>query len=80
MSPSAALLAIKMGHTIVWALFAGFILTISVCAWRGEFGTAIVLIAIVFVEVLIIAANQWRCPLTSVAARYTDERQDNFDI
>jgi hypothetical protein len=24
--------------------------------------------------------NQWRCPLTSIAARYTDERRDNFDI
>jgi hypothetical protein len=39
-----------------------------------------VLIAIVFVEVFIILANRWRCPLTDIAARYTEERQDNFDI
>ena len=80
MSPKAALRAIKMGHTIAWALFAGCILTIPVYAWHGDFGTTVVLIAIVFIEVLIIVANHWRCPLTGVAARYTDERQDNFDI
>ena len=27
-----------------------------------------------------LAANGWRCPLTAVASRYTDERRDNFDI
>jgi hypothetical protein len=80
MRPKSALYAIKLGHTIVWVLFAGCILAIPVYAWRSEFGTAVVLIAIVFVEVLIILVNHWRCPLTGVAARYTDERQDNFDI
>ncbi len=24
--------------------------------------------------------NKWRCPLTSVASRYTDDRRENFDI
>jgi hypothetical protein len=24
--------------------------------------------------------NRMRCPLTGVAARYTDDRRDNFDI
>ena len=27
-----------------------------------------------------IAINGWRCPLTDVAARYTADRRDNFDI
>jgi hypothetical protein len=80
MRPLAALRAVKILHTIAWAFFAGCILAIPVYAWRGEFGAALVLIAIVSVEVLIILANHWRCPLTDVAARYTDERQDNFDI
>jgi hypothetical protein len=31
-------------------------------------------------EVLVLAVNGMRCPLTSVAARYTDDRHDNFDI
>jgi len=24
--------------------------------------------------------NRWRCPLTAVAARYTDDRRANFDM
>ena len=27
-----------------------------------------------------LALNRWRCPLTAVAARYTAQRRDNFDI
>lgn len=80
MSPQASLRAVKIVHTIAWAFFAGCILAIPVYAWRGEFSMAFGLIAIVCVEVVIILANRWRCPLTDVAARYTDDRQDNFDI
>jgi len=32
------------------------------------------------VEVIILAVNRWRCPLIAVAARYTDDRRENFDI
>ena len=35
---------------------------------------------IVFAEVAVLAVNGWRCPLTGVAARFTDDRADNFDI
>jgi hypothetical protein len=34
----------------------------------------------VCLEVLILVFNSWRCPLTGVAARYTPDRRDNFDI
>jgi hypothetical protein len=37
-------------------------------------------IAIVLVEVLVILFNDGHCPLTPVAARYTSDRRDNFDI
>lgn len=80
MSQQASLRAVKVVHTIAWAFFAGCILAVPVYAWRGAFFAAAVLIAIVFVEVFIILFNRWRCPLTDVAARYTDDRQDNFDI
>jgi hypothetical protein len=71
---------IKVAHTIVWAFFAGCIAAIPVYAWLGKLETAGVLSAIVLIEVAIILANRWRCPLTNVAARYTEERRDNFDI
>jgi hypothetical protein len=80
MSPQASLRAIKVVHTIAWAFFAGCILAIPIYAWRGEFGAAVVLIVIVFVEVVIRLANPGRGPLPAVAARYPDERADNFDI
>jgi hypothetical protein len=28
----------------------------------------------------VLALNRGRCPLTGLAARYTDDRADNFDI
>ena len=70
----------KVAHTIAWAFFAGCILLIPAYARLGQFEAAAGLIAVVFVEVFVIMANRWRCPLTDIAARYTDERQDNFDI
>jgi hypothetical protein len=78
--PAVALRAVKVVHTIAWAFFAGCILAIPVAAWRGHFARVFVLTAIVFIEIGILIANGWRCPLTPVAARYTDDRCDNFDI
>lgn len=80
MGPNTSLRFIKLLHTVVWGFFAGCILAIPVYAWQGEFSTAALLIGIVFIEVLIILFNRWRCPLTDVAARYTEKRDDNFDI
>ncbi len=76
----AALHAVKLAHTAAWALFAGCILALPVVAWQRRFSTALILIAVVFVEVAVLLANGFRCPLTAVAARYTDDRRDNFDI
>jgi hypothetical protein len=36
--------------------------------------------AIVGVEVLVLFLNGLKCPLTGIAARYTEDRRDNFDI
>ena len=79
-TPATALRTVKVVHTIAWAFFAGCILAIPYAAFRGDFRAAAILIAIVLVEVAILVVNGMRCPLTGVAARYTDERQDNFDI
>ena len=77
---TTALRAVKLVHTIVWAFFVGCILAIPVIAWYGRPARALPLIAIVLVEVLVLLINGWRCPLTGMAARYTDDRRDNFDI
>ena len=72
--------AIRTLHTLVWAFFAACIIAIPLASWRGEHRVAALLAAIVFVEVLVLLVNRWRCPLTGVAARYTTDRSDNFDI
>jgi hypothetical protein len=71
---------IKLVHTVVWAFFAACVLAVPVFAWRGDLGRAALFIAVVAVEVLILALNRWTCPLTPLAARFTDDRRDNFDI
>ena len=75
-----SLRAIKLVHTLVWAFFAACIVAIPVFALLGRFAVAAALSGIVAVEVAVLAGNRWRCPLTGVAARYTDDRRDNFDI
>lgn len=77
---SARLRAIKLVHTIIWAFFAACVVAIPVAAWAGRLGLALALTAIVLVEVGILALNGMSCPLTSVAARYTADREPNFDI
>jgi hypothetical protein len=77
---ATALVVVKVAHTIAWAFFVGCILAIPVASWRGNHATAAWLTAIVLVEVAILVVNGWRCPLTSLATRFTDERHDNFDI
>ena len=80
MTPSRKLQVIRVIHTVVWMLFAVSILMIPWFALSGRDGMAWGLIAFVFLEVLVLAFNRMRCPLTDMAARYTAERQDNFDI
>jgi hypothetical protein len=80
MHPTTALRLVKLVHTLVWAVFAGFILAIPVLVWRERWTSAAILIALVLVECLVVITNGMRCPLTDIAARYTDDRRHNFDI
>lgn len=77
---SRALVAVKLLHTAIWALFAACIVAIPIAAAQRRFQWAAALTAVVLVECAVLAANRGRCPLTDLAARYTGERRDNFDI
>ena len=77
---AAALRSIRLLHTLVWAVFAGCIVAVPILSWAGRLRPATLCAALVAGEVLVLAFNQWRCPLTGVAARYTSDRRDNFDI
>ncbi|MGE0354408.1 MAG: hypothetical protein AB7I33_02915 [Gemmatimonadales bacterium] len=79
-STARRLWMVKLAHTIVWAFFVGCIAAIPVFGWAGHYDRAFGLTGIVLIEVLVLGLNGWRCPLTAVAARYTEDRRDNFDI
>ncbi len=79
-SELGALRAVKIAHTVIWAFFAASICAIPIFSFMRQHTLAFIFIGIVSIEVVILVANGMRCPLTAIAARYTDERRDNFDI
>lgn len=80
MTPAASLRAIKLLHTVVWAFFVGCIVGVPILGFLRRYEAAGVLVCAVMTEVIILVVNRLRCPLTDVAARFTDDRRDNFDI
>jgi hypothetical protein len=71
---------IKLLHTAIWALMAASILALPWLGWFGKFRWAFGLSLLVLGECLALALNRGRCPLTDIAARYTNDRACNFDI
>ena len=74
------LAGIKLLHSAVWALLAGCVLALPVVAFLRQFRWALILTVIIVCECAVLAVNRRRCPLTDLAARFTDDRADNFDI
>ena len=72
--------AIKLLHTVIWALLAGCILALPILAVLRRFRWAAIITVVVLSECVTLAINGGRCPLTDFAARYTGDRTANFDI
>ncbi len=77
---NAALVAVKLLHTVVWAFFVACILAVPVAADLHRFQLAAIFTGLVLLECLVLAVNRCRCPLTDVAARFAPENAPNFDI
>jgi hypothetical protein len=77
---SRTLTIVKVAHTVVWAIFAACIVAMPIASLLGRHSVAAWLAAVVLVEVVVLAFNRMRCPLTAVAARCTVDRRPNFDI
>jgi len=71
---------VKLLHTTIWVIIATCIVAIPFLGWAEMYVHALLLTGIVVLEIVVLAANGWRCPLTNMAERYTDDRSDNFDI
>lgn len=74
------LVAVRILHTLVWAFMVACIAGIYLFAAAGRFGWALASAAVVLGEVVVLVLNRMRCPLTPVAARFTEDRRPNFDI
>ena len=75
-----SLTTVKLIHTAIWAILATCIVAIPFLAWAELYVHVVLLTGIVVLEILVLAINGWRCPLTNIAERFTDDRTDNFDI
>ncbi len=72
---------LKTLHTLIWALMAGSNFLAFYFALIGRFDAWFwVPASLLALEILIIVLNRWRCPISKIAERYTQERQANFDI
>lgn len=80
MTPETSLRVIKVIHTIAWAFFVTCIVAIPILGFNGHYTLAAVAIGMIVLEGLILVLNGWQCPFTKLAARFTDDRSDNFDI
>lgn len=78
--PMRALTAIRLLHTIVWALIVAWIVAIPAAAWAHHFRLAAILSGLVWIECGVLAVNHGRCPMTNLAERFTTEQSANFDI
>ncbi len=74
------LAAIKLLHTVIWALLAGSIVALPVAGVLRRFRWAATITVVILLECGVLAANGGRCPLTDLAAQYTADRRPNFDI
>jgi hypothetical protein len=78
--PTAALVTVKVVHTVVWVFFVSCILAVPVSAGLHHFNASAAFAGLVLLECLVLAVNRCRCPLTDLAARYAPEDSPNFDI
>ena len=56
----------------------GYTLYVGITGQRH--GILWVAFVLILLEIAALLLNRWRCPLSDLAVRYTEERQHNFDI
>ena len=80
-NPSSKLLIIKIFHTVIWAFFVLLIFYILYSAIIDRIDVLTwISIALIVVEGIVLLINGWRCPLTTVGEKYTEQADVGFDI
>ena len=77
----AKLILIKLIHTAVWFVMASAVLYVL---FAGIFDRVTILvwycIGLIFVEGLVLLICKWKCPLTLLGRKYTNDPKTGFDI
>ncbi len=72
---------IKAVHTVIWVIMTCSNFMAFYFAFIGRFDAWFWIPCLLIVsEIFIILLNNWRCPITPIAEKYTDDRKSNFDI
>ena len=75
------LFLIKIVHTLIWTFFVLVIGYIWYAGIFDELGVEVwIAIGLIILEGVVLKLNNGSCPLTPIAAKYTNQRADNFDI
>lgn len=67
-------------HAGIWLLLAAAVLGLPVWAYCRQYAWAWAATGLVAAEGAALALNGGQCPLRTLAARYTEDRADGFDI
>jgi len=80
-SENKTLVIIKLLHTLIWAFFIFILLYIFFAVTIGRIDIYLwICISLICFEGIVLMINRWRCPLTLVAAKYSQSQEDGFDI
>lgn len=74
-------MAIKLVHTLVWAFFVTIIFYIVYSGLTNQITVFTwISIGLVVAEGLVLLIFKMFCPLTLIARKYSDSKNENFDI
>ena len=72
---------IKTIHAVIWCIMTAATFYIGYSVFHMNFDVLFYIsLFLIVAEILVIVVNSWRCPLTSIARRYSNESTPNFDI
>ncbi|MGE5392712.1 MAG: hypothetical protein ACM3NH_03135 [Candidatus Saccharibacteria bacterium] len=72
---------LKVIHTVIWVVMTVSNFLAFYFAFIGRFDAWFwVPAGLLGFEIVVILINWWKCPLTKIAEKYTQDRRPNFDI
>ncbi|OGI10555.1 MAG: hypothetical protein A2Y40_04440 [Candidatus Margulisbacteria bacterium GWF2_35_9] len=75
------LFLVKLLHTIIWAFYVIIIFYIVYAGITNQINIYVwISIGLVFFEGLVLLIYKWKCPLTILGSKYSENQEVGFDI